>query len=269
MKNKLFIIALLMLSITSCNNNPKEDTQEVKELKQEVEDLKANVKELEGNDNSKDTQETEVVDKEEVPKEKPKEAESTEYSGLEEIKDDLEQKKPSSLSDILMENIEYETNNAVSGVTFEESVKLIENNPEIFLDDNAADSLINMFNHVYWDELNLDASTPKSITKIEGEFLREFDASYDSDQFNVFKIGFHPNPERDDAHFFTVYYCGDIRNYLFPYRNGEKYMKIWALPVGAYQLKDEEGETLTTYVYVSSETFQNVAYNYFGEWWRN
>lgn len=53
MKNKLFIIALLMLSITSCNNNPKEDTQEVKELKQEVEDLKANVKELESVDKPK------------------------------------------------------------------------------------------------------------------------------------------------------------------------------------------------------------------------
>lgn len=269
MKNKLFIIALLMLSITSCNNNPKEDTQEVKELKQEVEDLKANVKELEGNDNSKDTQEKEVIDKEEGPEEKPKEAESTEYNGLEEIKDDLEQKKPSSLSDILMKNIQATTDIAVSGVTFEESVKLIENNPEIFLDDNAADSLINMFNHVYWDELNLDASTPKSITKIEGTFLREFDASFDSDQFNVSRVGFYPNPKRDDIPFFVVFYCGNISNYLFPYHNGEEYMKIWALPVGAYQFKNEDGEIYTAYIYVSSETFQNVAYNYFGEWWRN
>ena len=264
MKKKSLVLALAVLAFVGCDAK-KDDTKEVQELKQEIEDLKANVKELEEDkskdkeeDKSKDNQETEIVDEEAVLEERPEEVESPEYSDLEEIKDDLEKKKPSNLSDIIMINIEAMTSDAVSAVEFEESINLIKNNPEIFLDDNAADSLINMFNHVYWDELYLDASTPQPITLVEGRFIAEYNASLGSDKFNVFKVGFSPNPKRDDVPFFTVFYCGNVRNYLYPYNNGQKYLKIWALPVGAYQLKNKDGETYTTYIFVSSETFQHT-----------
>ena len=224
------------------------------------------VKEIE--DKSKDNQETEKEDKEDVLEETEQvEDNAADNSDTEEVEDEFVKGTPSTLPEILMTNIWTMTDDAISAVEFEESINLIKNNPEIFLDDSAADSLINMFNHVYWDELSVDANTPQPITIVEGEFMTELNASLDSDKYNVFKIGFFPNPKRDDAPFFTVFYCGNIRNYLFPYNNGQQYMKIWALPVGVYQLKNDKGETYTTYIFVSSETFQHTAYNYFGEWW--
>lgn len=261
MKKKSLVLALALLSLVGCNTK-KDDTKEVKELKQEIKDLKANVKELEEG-KSKDKEETKIVDKEAVLEKTPDEDKNSEYTDLEGIKDDLEKRKPSKLSDIFMNNILAMTDGAVSSVTFDESVKLIKNNPEIFLDDSASDAMINMFNQVYWDELSLDASTPQPITLIEGEFMREFNASLKSDKFNVFQVGFRPNPKREDVPFFTVFYCGNVRNYLYPYNNGQKYLKIWALPVGAYQMKDKEGKAYTTYIFVSSETFQHTAFRYF------
>lgn len=222
------------------------------------------VKEIE--DKTKDNQE-EVADKEDTLEENEQvEDNVADNSNVEEVEDEFIKGNPTTLPEILMTNIWAMTDDAISAVEFEESINLIKNNPEIFLYDSASDALINMFNHVYWDELYVDAKTPQPITKIEGEFMREFNASFDSDKYNVFQIGFFPNPKRDDVPFCTVFYCGNIRNYLFPYNNGQQYMKIWALPVGVYELEDKDGGTYTTYIYVSSETFQHTAYNYFGEW---
>lgn len=266
MKKKSLVLALAVLALVGCDTK-KDDTKEVQELKQEIEDLKANVKELE-EDKSKDNKESETEDKETASEETEQlEDDIVEKSDTEDTRDELVTGTPSTLPEILMTNIWTMTDDAISAVEFEESINLIKNNPEIFLDDSAADSLINMFNHVYWDELYVDAKTPQPITKIEGEFMREFDVSFDSDKYNVFKIGFFPNPKKDGVPFCTVFYCGNIRNYLFPFNNGQQYMKIWALPVGVYELEDKDGGTYTTYIYVSSETFQHTAYNYFGEWW--
>lgn len=271
MKRKLAIsittIFIFIFSYLAVKDNHK--TPIYHEQIKETEDLKANVKELE-EDKSKDNQEEEVSDKEDALEETEQvEDNVADNSNIEESENELVKGNPTTLPEILMTNIWAMTDGAISAVEFEESINLIKNNPEIFLDDNASDSLIDMFNHVYWDELYVDAKTPQPITKIEGEFMREFNASFDSDKYNVFKVGFSQNPKRDDVPFCTVFYCGNIRNYLFPYNNGQQYMKIWALPVGVYELEDKDGETYTTYIYVSSETFQNTAYNYFGEWWTN
>ncbi len=267
MKKKSLMLALAILALVGCDTK-KDDTKEVKELKQEIEDLKANVKELKGNDDAKGEKELSyseqiqqnIKDAEKKYKSEPK---PTDKSGLKEIKAELEKKKPSNLSDIIMDNVKAMTADAVSSVTFDESVKLIKNNPEIFLDDSASDTMINMFNSVFWDELYVDAKTPQPITKIEGTYFREFKASLDSDKFNVYQVGFFPNPSRDDVHYFTVFYCGNISNYLYPNGNKNNYLKIWALPVGVYQLKNDDGETHTTYIFVSSDTFQHTAYKYF------
>lgn len=215
-------------------------------------------------DKTKDNQEEEVADKKDVLEETEQvEDNVADNSNTEDTRDELVTGTPSTLPEILMTNIWAMTDDAISAVEFEESMNLIKNNPEIFLDDSASDALINMFNHVYWDELYVDASTPQPITQIEGTYFREYKASLDSDKFNVYQVGFSPNPGRDDVPFFTVFYCGNVRNYLSPYNNGQKYLKIWALPVGAYQLKNKDGETYTTYIFVSSETFQHTAFRYF------
>lgn len=270
MKKKSLMLALAMLALVGCNTK-KDDTKEVQELKQEIEDLKANVKELKGNknaDNKEDDEElsySEQIAKnlEEAKKKRENDPNAVDKGGLKEAKAELEKKKPSNLSDIIMDNVKAMTADAVSSITFDESVKLIENNPEIFLDDSASDTMINMFNNVFWDELYVDAKTPQPITQIEGTYFREIKASLDSDKFNVYKVGFFPNPSRDDVHYFTVFYCGNVSNYLYPNGNKNDYLKIWALPVGVYQLKNDKGETHTTYVFVSSDTFQHTAYKYF------
>lgn len=247
---KSLVLALAMLALVGCDTKI-DDTKEVQELKQEIKDLKANVKELE-DEKSKNSGFDNLEGNN-----------SVDPSDLKEVKAKLEKKKTSNLSDIIMDNVKAMTDEAVSSVTFNESVKLIENNPEIFLDDSASDAMIDMFNSVFWDELYVDASTPQPITQIEGTYFREYKVSFDSDQFNVYKVGFSPNPGRDDVNYFTVFYCGNVSNYLYPNGNKNDYLKIWALPVGVYQLKNAEGETHTTYIFVSSETFQHTAFRYF------
>lgn len=251
MKNKLFIIALLMLSITSCNNNPKEDTQEVKELKQEVEDLKANVKELED----------EKTEADKLNDDKPNKAEER----IEDIKESNPETKPEddeNIADLIVKNLELTTKDAPSSTIFNQSIDLIKNNPDILLSDEASDSILDRFYYVKWNELDTDSDAVQPITVIDGTLLREYEATHSSDKYNLYQIGFLPSNGTEDTGFFELLYCGNIRNYLYPGFKGNDYLKIWALPVGYYTRTNDEGESYTVYTFVSSETFQHTAYKY-------
>lgn len=257
MKRKLAIsittIFILLSSYLAVKDNYKIPI--FHEEAKEIEDLKANVKELE---ETKNNEEDSLDENSEQNK-------ALKTGDLKDIESESDKKKPENLSDIIMANIDQEINRAKSSIVFEKSIDLIKNNPEIFLDDSASDSMINMFNHLYWDEISLDPSVPKHITLTEGAYLREYKASKDTDKFNVYQVGFFPNPGRDDVHYFTVFYCGNVRNYLYPnpHTNKNDYLKVRALPVAVLEIEDDEGKTLTTYIFVSSDTFQHTAYKYF------
>lgn len=250
MKHKILIAAALSLAmLTSCDadNISDNDNSRVEELEKELKNVKdelANVK------NDK------VANENSLPKE---------FEGEEEL---VEGKESESLKDTYLGYIQVEGEMSDSSIVFNESINMIKNDPSFLIDDDAANSLGEMFNSVYWDELNLDPNVKQPITLVEGDVLREFDNTLGG-PYNVYKTVMSPTIGDSTNVFITIYYCGNTANYNSLGANGKGILKVWALPVGVYYKKADDGTNYTNYVYVSGESIQHAAYNLFGEWWNN
>lgn len=60
-------------------------------------------------------------------------------------------------------------------------------------------------------------------------------------------------------------FLGDRRNHTYDAADGSKVVNVWALPLGVYKMKDDNGKDIRVFEFVSGEGIQDTAYKLFGD----
>lgn len=152
-------------------------------------------------------------------------------------------------------------------VTYNHSFDLIEENPFFLLDMEESNKYIDSYNSIMINEMSEDSDAIMPIMKIEGIFIGNRPVLGNDSDYSLYTLGLVPIGDTEDGYLINVLLNGDYLNYTRQFGNGEAYTSLWALPLGIFETKTEDGEDYRVYEFIATETMQHTAYKYFNAEW--
>lgn len=169
------------------------------------------------------------------------------------------------LAQMVLDSYEDDKKGGKDIIDLDKAQDFLKKNADILLYMNSAEKFKDKFKDTGISGLDLKADKDQPIIKIKGSYIDEEEIEPDNDMFGLWDNFLRASLNSGENIIIKLKFLGDRRNHTYDAADGSKVVNVWALPLGVYKMKDDNGKDIRVFEFVSGEGIQDQAYKLFGD----
>ena len=169
------------------------------------------------------------------------------------------------LAKMVLDSYEDDKKGGKDIIDLDKAQEFLKKNADILAYMKSAEKFKDKFKDIGISGLDLKADKDQPIIKIRGTYIDEKEIEPDNDMFGLWDNFLRASLNSGENIIIKLKFLGDRRNHTYDAADGSKVVNVWALPLGVYKMKDDNGKDIRVFEFVSGEGIQDTAFKLFGD----